>query len=68
MKALARDLRPVALADVLPVRPGGRYMTMGEGQWDGLLAAAYRAGFVLLEVDGEERVVRAYQRAPEEPR
>ena len=65
MRALSRDLRPVALADVLPMRPGALYMTMGETQWDEALAVAYRAGWVLLEVDAHERIVRAFQRAPE---
>lgn len=68
MKALSRDLRPVSLAEVLPPRPGALYMTMGEAQWDDALAAAYRAGWVLLEVDQHERVVRAFQRASESPR
>ena len=65
MKALGRDLRPIPLAAVLPLRPGTLYMTMGEAQWDDTLATAYRAGWVLLEVDQHEHVVRAYQQASE---
>lgn len=60
----ARDLRPVPLADVLPLgRPGQLVMTMVEGQWDGLLSAAYEEGFVLLELDENEKPVRAYRKA-----
>jgi hypothetical protein len=43
--------------------PGARVMTMAEGQWDGLLAGAYAAGWILLEVDDDERPVRAFQKA-----
>ena len=34
---------------------------MSRGQWDTLLAAAYDAGAVLVEVDADDRPVRAYQ-------
>jgi hypothetical protein len=37
-------------------------VTMSTGQWDGLLAAAYDSGAVLLEVDEHERPIKAYQR------
>jgi hypothetical protein len=62
----ARDLRPFPLAEVLPL--GSRpliVMTMSEGQWDGMLAAAYAAGYVLLELDDDEQPVRAYRKAEE---
>ncbi len=64
---LARDLRPFPLAEVLPLgsRPGQLVMTMAEGQWDGMLAGAYAAGFILLELDDDERPLRAYRKAPE---
>jgi hypothetical protein len=63
----ARDLRPFPLADVLPLgKPGQRVMTMGEGQWDGLLSAAYAQGWILLELDDDEVPVRAYRRAEAE--
>jgi hypothetical protein len=63
----ARDLRPFPLADVLPLgsRPGQLVMTMAEGQWDGMLSAAYAAGFILLELDEHEKPVRAYRKAME---
>jgi hypothetical protein len=34
----------------------------GVEQWDGLLSAAYAAGFILLELDKNETGVRAYRR------
>jgi hypothetical protein len=37
-------------------------MTLSIGQWDGLLAQAYKAGWVLLELDDDENIVRAYHR------
>ena len=37
-------------------------MTMSEGQWDGLLAAAYEHGWILLELDADERPMRAYRK------
>lgn len=58
-----RDLRSISLSEVLPLgsRPGV-VMTMGVGQWDDLLAAAYANGWVLLELDRDEKPIRAYQR------
>jgi hypothetical protein len=35
---------------------------MSEGQWDALLSAAYAQGCILLELDADERPVRAFQR------
>lgn len=57
-----RDLRALPLDNVLPLRPGAVYITMADGQWDATLAAAYEAGWILLEVDGRDRPVRAYQK------
>ena len=37
-------------------------VTMSEGQWDGLLQAAYEQGHTLLELDIDERPVAAYRR------
>jgi hypothetical protein len=37
-------------------------VTMSVGQWDGLLAAAYDSGWVLLELDDIETPIRAYRR------
>jgi hypothetical protein len=36
-------------------------VTMSIGQWDGLLAAAYDHGAVLLELDDNETPIRAYR-------
>jgi len=59
----ARDLRPFPLADVLPLgRPGQLVMTMSVGQWDAMLSAAYADGWILLELDEQEKPVRAYRR------
>ncbi len=52
-----RDLHPVPLDDL-----GGHVVTMSVGQWDALLAAAYNAGWTLLELDHEQRPVRAYRK------
>jgi hypothetical protein len=54
-----RDLRPFPLSDI----GGQRVMTMTEGQWDGLLSAAYEQGWILLELDADDRPVRAYRKA-----
>jgi hypothetical protein len=43
-------------------RPTGMVITMGEGQWDAMLAAAYQDGWILLEVDQHDRPVRAYKK------
>ena len=58
------DLHQIPLATAVPLRAGEVTITMSAGQWDGLLAGAYEAGFVLLELDAHERPVRAYQREP----
>ena len=36
---------------------------MSRNQWDRLLEGLYAAGSILLELDNEERPVRAYQKA-----
>jgi hypothetical protein len=63
---MRRDLHPVPLAEVWPPRPGNAILliTMGVGQWDATLLAAYEAGWVLLELDDDEQPVRAYRKAP----
>jgi hypothetical protein len=43
-------------------RPGECIMIMSIGQWDALLQAAYDQGFVLWELDDNERPVAAYRR------
>jgi hypothetical protein len=55
-------LRQVPVASVFPPRPGDCFITLSIGQWDGLLAQAYKAGWVLLELDDDEDIVRAYHR------
>jgi hypothetical protein len=61
-----RERRPalneVPLAAVWPPLPGVCYVTLSPGQWDGLLSEAYGLGWVLLEVDDDERLARAYRR------
>jgi hypothetical protein len=37
-------------------------VTMSIDQWDGLLAAAYDRGAVLLELDDDEMPIKAYRR------
>ena len=37
-------------------------VTMSEGQWDGLLSAAYDRGHTLLELVENERPIAAYKR------
>ncbi len=63
-----RDLRPIPLVEAVAALTGGvpraRVMTMTVDQWDGLLSAAYTAGFILLELDATDRPVRAYRRTP----
>jgi len=41
--------------------PGTVTLTMSAGQWDALLAEAYRRGHTLLELDASERPVAAYR-------
>lgn len=45
------------------LKAGEVTVTMSVGQWDLMLANAYEAGFILLELDDDERPVRAYQKA-----
>jgi hypothetical protein len=49
---------------VLPLRPGCCYLTMSQNQWDATLHAGYDAGWILLELDDDERPVAAYRRPP----
>ena len=66
MRPAARDLKPFPLAVALEALvggvPGTLVVTMSEGQWDGLLAAAYADGWILLELDDNEVPVRAYRK------
>jgi hypothetical protein len=58
-------LREIPLGEAVPLRDGEVTVTMSVGQWDRLLAGAYDAGFLLLELDAEQRPVRAFRRAAE---
>ena len=69
MRSRRPPLQAIPLADVLPL--GSRpvvVVTMSAGQWDNVLANSYDLGFVLLEVDAEERPVAAYQKGGTEER
>jgi hypothetical protein len=61
----ARDLHPCPLDEAMKALTGGapaRLMTMGVGQWDAALSAAYEQGWLLLELDEDEKPVRAYRK------
>jgi hypothetical protein len=62
-----RDLHPIPLADALRQGLDACVITMGFGQWDATLSAAYHAGWILLEVDENEVPVRAYQKNGPKP-
>ncbi len=53
-------LHPIPL-DAVTFAPGTITLTMSIGQWDALLAEAYRRGHTLLELDADERPVAAYR-------
>jgi hypothetical protein len=53
-------LHPIPLAAV-KLTPGSLTFTMSLGQWDALLAEAYRRGHTLLELDADEKPVAAYR-------
>jgi hypothetical protein len=38
-------------------------VTISEGQWSVFHAAAYECGVILIELDADERPVRAYRKA-----
>lgn len=56
------------LLDSIPLEEGVRFapgtmtVTMSIGQWDEFLSAGYAAGWILLELDNNERPVAAYRR------
>jgi hypothetical protein len=59
------DLDAVPLADIWPPsrRRASGYVTMSVGQpWDDVLAEAYAIGWVVLELDDNERPIRAYRK------
>jgi hypothetical protein len=53
-------LHPIPLSAV-SFGPGTITLTMSAGQWDALLAEAYRRGHTLLELDEDERPIAAYR-------
>lgn len=55
-------LRAVPLAEGW-LKPGEVTVTMSQGQWDMVLQESYKAGFLLVELDAQERPVGAYQKA-----
>jgi hypothetical protein len=58
-------LHEVPLDEVVESLVSGRpsvNVTMGAGQWDGLLQAAYDAGHNLIELDDNEVPVKAYRK------
>jgi hypothetical protein len=62
---MKRDLHPIPLEDAMAAALGQAttgVITMGVGQWDALLAAAYADGWILLELDDQEKPVGAYQK------
>jgi len=61
---MTRDLHPMRLDEAIKART--RKMTMSDGQWNPLLSAAYEQGWILLELDEDEKPVRAYQKASEQ--
>jgi hypothetical protein len=55
-----RRRRPAVVEFALRHGRGQLTVTMGEGQWDGTLQAAYDAGALLVELDGQKKVVAVY--------
>ena len=53
-------LHQIPLAAVA-LKPGTLTFTMSEGQWNVLLAEAYKRGHTLLELDANEHPVAAYR-------
>lgn len=52
-----------AMAEIAFAYPPCLMVTMSIGQkWDNLLAGAYEVGGMILEVDEDEKVVRAFQK------
>jgi hypothetical protein len=54
------QLHSIPLSEVT-FAPGTVTITMSVGQWNLLLAEAYRRGHTLLELDADERPVAAYR-------
>ena len=54
-------LHPIPM-DAVQLGPGVIILTMNSGQWDALLAEAYKRGHTLLELDVDEKPVKAYRK------
>src|ERR1035437_9248485 len=54
------QLHPIPL-DAVTFAPGTVTLTMSIGQWDALLAEAYKRGHTLLELNANEQPVAAYR-------
>jgi len=67
LNQMKRGLHPFPLDEAMKALSGGTpraiVMTMSEGQWDVVLANAYELGWILLELDEDERPLRAYRKA-----
>lgn len=44
------------------IKSGVCMITMSQGQWDVVLAEAYKHGWILLELDKNEKPIQAYRR------
>ncbi len=55
-------LHEIPLDIALPLRLGWLYATMSIGQWDLFLQIVYQRGWTLLELDQDEKPVRAFRR------
>lgn len=54
--------------DPPPIGGGPEIMiTCSVGQWDALLDEFYNQGAVILELDGEEKLINAYQKEKRSP-
>lgn len=58
--------RPALHEVPVPAGPqrGRVYLTINEGAWDALIKAGYESGFTLIEMDEDERPVRAFRMQP----
>lgn len=57
-------LTAIPVATVWPPKPGQMTVTIEEGEWNIIIEICYAAGWVLIEVDEQEQVIRAYQKRP----
>jgi hypothetical protein len=62
VRAGRSPLDEVPLASVWPPIAGECYATMSPDQWDDMLAAVYASGWILVEVNDDEKPVRAFRR------